>query len=417
MGAEMVSLSSEFEKEAKKNKIGSTCDSDIGYPTGFLNIDYRNARYAFGKKDEELYKYIVFGITDGSMSTLIGRTGCGKSTIALQIASNIIRPFINRGGLILHDDIEAGVVLERKMDLLKMDDKTFNMCYKGRNEGITAENFFSRIKLLADIKTSNYDKYSYDTGHYDRLGNKIIKLVPSVYILDSLAYLMPEKYANEEELSGNFSAASAARVNTGIFKRIIPLCKKANIILITINHILDDISDRPKKAQLPYLKMGETLPGGKTANYSASNMFRINDGGKLIVGESKGEGNYDIDGNVSMFEILKSRTNKSGKSVPLLFNQEIGFDHIMSLFTLLKKNKMLSGGGRSFYITGHDEIKFSQKDFKKKYIENKELRKITIIECVKILEPFIANPIEVNDSDDEREDLNDTLSLLSLIEN
>jgi ABC-type oligopeptide transport system ATPase subunit len=409
----MHDLSESYKKELKKIGDPLYLSSDIGYPTGFLAIDFRNGRQATGlKPNGELYNYNILGIADGSTNIIIGRSGCGKSTLATQIAGNIIRPFIDKGGLILEDLVEVGMLTERKIELLKFDMDTFDSCYRGRNEGITAENFFTRLKTIANLKISNPDKFQYDTGHFDRMGNPIIKYVPTVYILDSLAYLLPENFASEDDLTGGYAATSAAKTNTGIFKRVIPVCKKANIILILINHILEDISATPKKASLPYLKPGETLPGGRTANYSASNMFRINDGGKLVEGESKGEGNYDIDGNVADFEIVKTRTNKSGKSVPLLFNQEIGFDYEMSLLTLFKKNKVLNGGGRSFYIGDRKEVTFSQKDFKNKFRTDPVLQRIAIEEALTILRPYIK---ENESLEIASPPVSDTMSLLSLI--
>jgi predicted ATP-dependent serine protease len=130
------------------------------------------------------------------------------------------------------------------------------------------ENFYERIKMIHDMKTNNETRsdYEYDTGLYDTLGNRVYKLEPTVYILDSIAILMPEKFADEDELSGNSAAMSAARVVTGIMKRIVPMLKSANIILFVVNHILENpqLTIVPTKGQLAYLKQNERLPVGKT---------------------------------------------------------------------------------------------------------------------------------------------------------
>ena len=83
-----------------------------------------------------------------------------------------------------------------------------------------------------------------------------MKMQPDVYILDSAAMLIPEKFSEEEELSGSMSSTAAAKSNTISFKRIIPQLKACNIILIMINHINDDVSFMPKKPDLAWLKVG-----------------------------------------------------------------------------------------------------------------------------------------------------------------
>ena len=107
---------------------------------------------------------------------------------------------------------------------------------------------------------NNYDDYSYDTGLLDESGDPIIKLQPTVYLLDSFAMLMPEKFATEDEMSGQMSTTATAKANAKIFRTIIPLLKAANIILFVINHINQKIDINPMaktKAQINYLKQDE----------------------------------------------------------------------------------------------------------------------------------------------------------------
>ena len=44
---------------------------------------------------------------------------------------------------------------------------------------------------------NNRSDFEYDTGKLDSQGNKIYKLIHTVYILDSLALLTPEKLTEE----------------------------------------------------------------------------------------------------------------------------------------------------------------------------------------------------------------------------
>ena len=155
-----------------------------------------------------------------------------------------------------------------------------------------------------------------------------------------------------------------------------------NIIMIFVNHITTDINTgyTPKKAELPFLRQGEHLPGGKTFTYSMSNIFRLDIRTKL-----KSEEGFGISGSIVDIDIVKSRTNKSGRSnCSLVFDQATGVDSELSLFLLLKENKLLEGGGAFLKIPGCD-IKFSQKQFKPYLRKYPELYNAFVQVCYKFL--------------------------------
>ena len=69
--------------------------------------------------------------------------------------------------------------------------------------------------------------------------------------------LTPDKLTEEEEISGQMSATATAKMNTAVFKRIVPKLKAANIILFVINHINDKIEANAfvhSKSHVGYLK-------------------------------------------------------------------------------------------------------------------------------------------------------------------
>lgn len=344
---------------------------EVCYPTGFLNFDFMNgAIVKVNGRDGRSFNYYSAGIPDGSLVIGIGRSGCGKTTAFVQMAANIIRPFDN--GCIFHDDIEGGITYQRRKVLTGFTDEELENKYIIRNSGITAENFYARIKMIYDLKMENYDEYVYDTGYVDTIGNKIFKLQPTVYILDSLALLMPGQFTKEEQLSGQMSATAAAKTNSMSFKRIIPMLKEANIILFVINHITTKIEINPMmhtKGQLSFLKQGEELPGGRTVNYLANVFMRFDDNSKLK--ESEG---FGITGNLVDITLVKSRNSRAGQVATMVFNQSNGFDPELSLFVMLKNCNRIKGAGAYLYIDDHDDVKFSQKNFKDKLMESPELQ-------------------------------------------
>lgn len=384
-------LASRFRAAMAKSKDPKMAEAvaDVLYPTGFLPFDFLNGyKVHVAPPNGNEYWYNAVGIVDGSSQMIIGRSGSGKTTIAIQMAANIVRRF--PGAVIFYDDIEGGSNATRRELLTQFSQDEIDERIIYRNAAVSAENFYKRIIAIYDEKLNNKADYEYDTGLCDSRGNRIFKLIPTVYILDSLALLTPEKLTEEEELSGQMSTTGTAKTNTSIFKRIVPKLKAANIILFTINHINDKVEINPfahTKAQIGYLKQGETLPGGKAALYLANNMIRVDDGAKLKASEGIG-----VDGKIVDFEIIKSRTNSAGRSVPMVFTP-YGFDDIWSLYMFLKSTGAIVTGS-TCYIKGYEDMKFRQKEFKEKLFNDQEFAKAFYNVAYVELEKLLAPPVD-----------------------
>lgn len=404
----MSLLASKFREKVSKlkdYKMKVETEFPVGYSTGFLGFDFINGTVVHTKVNGNPIEYYSVGITDGSMNMIIGRSGCGKTTWTTQAAANIVRPF--KTSCIFHDDIEGGIIKTRTENLTKMSGEELSKRYITRNTGITAENFYERVKMIYDLKMENRDDYSYDTGLYDTEGNRITKLEPTIYILDSLALLMPEKYTEEDDMSGQMSATAAAKMNAMLFKRVVPMLKSANIILFVINHINDKVDINPMqrtKAQVGYLKQTETLPGGKTCIYLSNNIIRFDDHSKLKSSET-----FGIDGTLVDVSLVKSRSARAGNGVTLVYDQNRGFDPELSLFLLLKEHKRVNGAGAFLYLGDRSDIKFSQKQFKEKLATNPELRTVFMQEVKSLLPSLVETPmiqeVEENNSGDINADI------------
>ena len=341
----MSLLAERFREQVSKLKdynMKVESDFSVGYSTGFLSFDFRNGTIVHAKNEAGIpLTYYSVGITDGSMVMIIGRSGCGKTTWTIQAAANIVRPF--RTSCIFHDDIEGGINDSRLEQLTGFVGEELKGRYIIRNVGITTENLYQRIKIIYDNKNDHREDFLYDTGLYDTRGNRIMKLEPTVYILDSLALLTPEKFAQEDELSGQMSTTATAKATAMVFRKIVPMLKSVNIIFMVINHITQKVDINPmqkKKAQVSYLKQDEALPGGNTPVYLANNLIRFDDVTKL-----KEKDGFGIDGSIVDLGLVKSRTNKAGQAASLVFNQDMGFDQELSLLQLLKDNGRVNGAG------------------------------------------------------------------------
>lgn len=84
-----VTLANLFRNKVKSNV---EAEPDVAYPTGFLTFDYLNGCVVHVESDGMDFTYDSVGIIDGSMVYAIGRAGCGKTTLLLQWAGNIVRP-------------------------------------------------------------------------------------------------------------------------------------------------------------------------------------------------------------------------------------------------------------------------------------------------------------------------------------
>ena len=403
MSNKLMSLFNEKMKKSKGNI--REAEADYMYSTGFLELDYVNGTIIHvTPKDQPETQYQSVGLVDGSSNTFIGRSGCGKSTYVIQVIGNMLRE--NPGSVAYIDDIERSLPDFRKQFLLGLPEDELKERVHFRDTGITTENVYEQVKTIRDVKVENRSELEYDTGKLDIYGNKIYKMIPTFYLIDSFAMLMPEDVQDKDlNETGNMTGAQTAKKNTELVKKMGQMLKEANIIMFVINHILQDISTgfMPNAAQISGLKQGERLSGGRTSLYLANNMFRLDDAGTLK--DSEG---FGIRGTIVNIKAVKSRTNANNIPVPFIFNKTTGaFDNILSLFYFLKSNGALGGAGRSMYLENCPDIRFSQKEFKDKLLESTELQKAFAELCHEYLSKLL--------SDTRAQDVNTELDINKMI--
>ena len=386
----MGKLLESFEKQMAKNSKGKSTVNTSGtvmYSTGLQNLDYLNAYWCRVNGNGKDYKYLLKGVPDGKTIEIIGRSGTGKTTLAIQIAANIVRQFEN--GIIIHFDCEGGTNDTRYENLthFSKEELADKYKYKDATSGITVESFYKDFKALHDIKLQNRDDFLYNTGFDNIYGLEIVKMVPTVCILDSIPTLLPEDVLVDDGLGTNMTGASVTKTMTNVLKRVVQMGMEANIILISINHIMDDVQIGPfqKKAKISGLKVGERLPGGTVNGYLANTLLRVDDGTKLKPDES-----FGVDGFVGSIQTIKSRASGSLKTVNAVFDKDRGWNNELSLFYLLKKAEKIHGAGSYLYIGERDDIKFSQRNFLSTLKESPELQMELVKEAYPVLNELVA---------------------------
>ena len=137
----------------------------IAYKTGFPTIDYTMGTNinVFDKEGKLLETYPSLGIPGGSYVTLAGKSAVGKTTLAVQIASNIVRPFDN--GAVIHYDIERSSTQTRISTLSRFN---INEIREGkyilRQLDCSLESLKLAISEIYLEKINNPDKYKYNSG-------------------------------------------------------------------------------------------------------------------------------------------------------------------------------------------------------------------------------------------------------------
>lgn len=354
----------------------------IGYPSGLLPLDYSNGYWVHvnNKGNTDVPKqWLNIGTQGGSFYTIIGNSGVAKTTLAVQIGSAEIYDFTF--GDFYHIDAEGTSnptrvqMLNRFSDDLMLDKYHFP-------DLIYVEDTFKMIYELAQMKISNKD-FAYYTGCYDQMGNEIIIPQPTVVLIDSLPSLQTKDVEDSNELgSQTYNMRLAIAYNT-FYKRLRPIIRDANITTMAINHIKEkpEMGFVKTQAKIQYLKPSESIPGGSGPIYYSQNLLRMIYRGKFTE-EKHGFGGFMVEA-----MNLKSKTNKSGTSVHLVFHEKYGFEPIITLMNYADELGLVHGRNPYCFFESAPDIKFNTKDIS--YIHDERIHKILMDEC----KPYLMNMV------------------------
>lgn len=404
-------------RENDQDNLFEQSNSLVPYKTGLDLLDYRLGYKLVAKDMDEniIGNHDAIGVVGGSFITLIGKSGTAKTAMACKMAANIVKPY--RNGLVIHFDLEGAMTLTRYRNLTNLTNKELSEHIILKSDRTYLENITDTIMAITQEKAKHKKDYTYTTEFKNEFGEKMDLYVPTVFVIDSIPQLSmkPEqkkvkakKGSGEEdymidniELGKNTYAMRVARDLTQFFKQYLSIIREYNITIISINHIHPKIQiDNPfakSQAQVLYLKQDEQLPGGTATVYYANTIIK-----NVAVGTSKA--NIEEDGYAGFTvksEIIKSRTNISGVSVPLVYDQNRGFSNERSLLYYAKEELGILNGGRrnSRYIGDNKDVRFDELNFVEEF-KRPEVKQVLMDAVQPHLEAMLFGTTDVSEFGD-----------------
>lgn len=368
----------------------------ISYKTGFPTLDYTMGTMINVFDDDGNIKdtYPSLGIQGGSYVTIAGKSATGKTTIAMQIASNIVRPFDS--GCVIHYDIERSTTQTRVNTLSRFSiNEIKDGKYILRQLDCSLESLKKAIAEIYIEKINNPDKYRYNSGKMDEFGNEIRPFVPTCIIVDSIAsistYVNPDTKDGLKQIGEISSQTETMRLNGEIsrfLKESLEMVKEANLIIFFINHIKQKPSvGFPVQADLRGLKQDENLPCGRALQYYSTTMIRL-----TSVGSEKYTRDVDsFDGFGVQLHYMKSRSNVDGVIVPLVFRMIQGYDTLRSSLIYAKNIGLISGNRNGYYFLNNKDMKFRFDTMYEDFRNNRELFKVMYDHIIPVLEDSLSS--------------------------
>lgn len=400
----------EFLSESAKGKEKVSQTTTIPqYATGFLYLDYATGAYltVSDESDAPIYQYHNIGIPAGSVVVCIAKSQGGKSTMAVQMGSGIIEPYINN---MIYERCMRDIVSDRGLKrtpplsgvpFIQVCDteKTYSLDYAAKithypNSMLRRHVIITPITTDKDLMKAleRHAQYKMQTmGNVmfpmlDMFGEPIQTLPPTVMVIDSSTQLLLEDCDDPELIKKakdgtlkvgktgitdiydnavqNTAGARRAKIISALYSQLVNIAKKYNITIFSISHINKSlpINGIPTK-QYRGLRAGETISGGERAIFLAANILRF-DVIKSVGWQKSTQLNLgeDKNGFVSLASWIKSKSNSKNGTTQLVYTDAGGYDRLLSLIYTDKENGALGTSGNFFYVPGYEENRFTLKN-------------------------------------------------------
>lgn len=350
------------------NKFGHEVDTgEASFLTGLDVLDFMTG----GIHPETKKMYV--GLRNGRILGIIGKSGAGKSALAVKIANAMTEEYDN--GVVFHDDFEKAADFKRLVALTDTPEEILRQRWNLINDAsLSTDLIYEQVTNISDMKLANKQELMLDIECPWQEQEADPCMPPTVILIDSQKLMRPKKYVeNNEDASGNnMTGGQTANANNEMYTNINRVLLEANIMPIVVNHITKRINTgfTPEPALMNFLKQDENLPGGSTSMYLSDTLIKVEAGKKLIP-----EKDFGIKGFHVKLTLCKSRSNAAGIPIDhFVYEQKSGFCNVLTNFNFLKDKGCLKGSPRAYYWEGYEDVKFTAKTYREKYWANEGLQ-------------------------------------------
>jgi len=284
------------------------------------------------------------GAIVGGLIQLVGRAGCGKSSLAAKILSSFQKAS-NGQSLSLYIDSESTM-------------SKYRLCQLGVNypaidpiPDVTLEDVFAIIEAVVEFKKNNKDAMD----------------IPAVIVWDSIANTLSKKEMTAEDPKEVIGYK--ARLLSLYLPRISPLLPEYGITVIAVNQLRDavGIGMTPTPVAIKGMKQADTIPGGRALQFATSQLLYMMDSGNI---EERVQG---FDGKEVEAYCIKNKAFPPLIKTKMAFSYMGGYSDFWSSFALLKEQKLIVANGAWYSMKGFDQ-KFQGSTVAKFFMESEGFR-------------------------------------------
>jgi recombination protein RecA len=284
------------------------------------------------------------GIILGGFIQLVGRAGCGKSSLAAKFISSF-QKLSNSNCIALYIDTET-TMSKFRLSQLGVNNPLINPI-----SDVTLEDIFGIIDSVIEFKKDNKDARD----------------IPTIIVWDSIASTLTKKEFTAEDPKEVIGYK--ARLLSLYMPKIASSLQEYKITVVAVNQLRDSvgISMMPSPVAIKGMKQSDTIPGGRALQFATSQLLYMTDVGNLE------ERIYGFDGKEVEIYCIKNKAFPPLIKTKTSFSYMGGYSNFWSAFSILKENKLIVASGAWYGMEGYEK-KFQGANVSNLYINDENFR-------------------------------------------
>jgi RecA/RadA recombinase len=393
-------ITDEKPKRARKSKISSQDLNDMS-DKEFLEISDDDVQKLYGQfssfienntdlKEDTGVKGIVpsnlkllnailgGGFALGTLNTIVGNPGCGKSMVVIQTLASA-QKYFKRNVLVAFLDSEYSTTTIRLANLGVRYPEIRPFSESG-TKLLTVEKFFQFLEGACQHKEEH----------------NLID-VPYVIGWDSIANTLTQKEiesSDPKEVVGY-----RARVYSLLIPKYVAKCSQYNISILSVNQLRDqvDMGRFPKPSDLKFMSQEYTVPGGKALKFNAFHFLEMRQANM----HKKEIEKYGFEGLMSEIMCVKNKLFRPKLPIRIIGDFNTGFSDFWTNYVYLVDNKWIEPGSWNTLIN-YSSKKFRTKEAEELYKTDKDFRQAYDEAVDSVIDEHIIKPNIVKFDDEEK---------------